>query len=54
MHEFLSNLAQTFGLILFVFAFVLVLIYALNPSNRTEFDRVSQLPLDEEAHDDAV
>ena len=47
MYEFLSQLAQTFGLLLFVFAFALVLFYALAPSNRKSFDRASRLPLDE-------
>ncbi|MEM1380478.1 MAG: cbb3-type cytochrome c oxidase subunit 3 [Pseudomonadota bacterium] len=47
MYTFLSQLAQTFGLVLFVIAFVLVLIYALAPSNRHAFERASQLPLDE-------
>lgn len=54
MHVFLSNLAQTLGLLLFVLAFVLVLIYALSPSNRKVFDRASQLPLEEEGKDDLV
>ncbi|MEM9234601.1 MAG: cbb3-type cytochrome c oxidase subunit 3 [Pseudomonadota bacterium] len=54
MHVFLSNLAQTLGLLLFILAFVLVLIYALNPGNRKVFDRASQLPLDEEANDDVA
>lgn len=59
MHETLSRIAQTWGLSLFVFAFVLVLIYALAPSNRARFDRASRLPLedrpinDENAHDAA-
>lgn len=52
MHEFLSHLAQTFGLLLFVLAFVLVLIYALAPSNQKNFDRASQLPLEEDPDHD--
>lgn len=52
MHEFLSNLAQTFGLLLFVAAFILVLIYALAPGNRKKFDRAANLPLEEESQHD--
>lgn len=52
MHVFLSNLAQTVGLLLFVTAFVLVLIYALRPSNKRVFDRAAHLPLEEDPQDD--
>lgn len=53
MHEWLSNLAQTVGLLLFVLAFILVLIYALSPGNKKRFDRASKLPLeDEESEND--
>ncbi|MEM9422075.1 MAG: cbb3-type cytochrome c oxidase subunit 3 [Pseudomonadota bacterium] len=52
MYEFLSQLAQTFGLLLFVFAFGLVLYYALSPANRQTFDRASRLPLDEGDRDE--
>jgi len=48
MHETLSQFAQTFGLILFVIAFVLVLVYALNPSNKKSFDEAKRIPFDEE------
>ena len=53
MHIFLSDLAQTVGLLLFVLAFVLVLIYALSPANRPTFDRASRIPLEDEpsSHD---
>jgi len=54
MHVFLSNLAQTFGLLLFILAFVLVLIYALAPGNKSKFDRASQLPLEEDTENDHV
>lgn len=50
MHEFLSDLAQTVGLLLFVLAFVLVLIYTFAPANRKTFDRAASLPLDEESN----
>ena len=48
MYEFLASFAQTWGLILFVFAFFLVLLYALSPANREKFDRARQIPLDED------
>lgn len=51
MYEALSSFAQTGGLLLFVFAFVLVLIYALSPMNRKNFERASQIPLDDEEED---
>ncbi len=51
MYETLSSIAQTWGLLLFVLAFVLVLIYALNPQNQRGFDEAKQIPLDDE--DDA-
>lgn len=48
MYEILSGFAQTGGLLLFVLAFVLVLIYALSPRNRKSFDEARRIPLDEE------
>ncbi|NRA28949.1 MAG: cbb3-type cytochrome c oxidase subunit 3 [Parvularculaceae bacterium] len=48
MHVLLSDIAQTFGLVLFVVAFALVLVYALAPSNRSTFDRAALTPLDTE------
>ncbi len=51
MYEALSQFAQTWGLLLFVGAFVLVLIYALSPANKAEFDRAKWIPLDEEDED---
>ena len=51
MYETLSAFAQTGGLILFVIAFCLVLLYALAPRNKEQFDHASNIPLreDEEA-----
>ena len=46
MYEFLAQIAQTWGLIAFVFAFILVLIYALAPSKKNEFERARNIPLD--------
>ncbi|WP_306253439.1 cbb3-type cytochrome c oxidase subunit 3 [Parvularcula sp. IMCC14364] len=47
MYEFLSQLAQTLGLLLFVLAFLMILLYALAPSNRQKFDHAARMPLDE-------
>ncbi len=48
MYESLARLAQTWGLVLFVIAFALVLIYALNPKNKKRFDEAKAIPLKEE------
>ena len=48
MYEMLSQFAQTGGLLLFVFAFIMVLIYALAPRNRKNFDRAARIPLEDE------
>ncbi|HNS88019.1 MAG TPA: cbb3-type cytochrome c oxidase subunit 3 [Parvularculaceae bacterium] len=47
MYETLSKFAQTGGLVLFVIAFALVLIYALSPRNKANFDHAKRIPLDE-------
>ena len=47
MYEKLAAFAQTGGLILFVVAFILVLIYALAPSNKDKFKRAASAPLNE-------
>ncbi len=48
MYEMLSKIAQTWGLLLFVLAFALVLIYALNPRNKEKFDQAKRIPLQDE------
>ncbi|MEL7028646.1 MAG: cbb3-type cytochrome c oxidase subunit 3, partial [Pseudomonadota bacterium] len=48
MYETLSEFAQTGGLLLFVAAFILVLIYALAPKNRDIFEKAARAPLDDE------
>lgn len=45
MYETLSRIAQTWGLVLFVVAFALVLIYALHPRNKKKFDDAKRIPL---------
>lgn len=47
MYETLSQIAQTWGLVAFVIAFILVLIYALSPANREKFERARRLPLED-------
>lgn len=53
MYEMLSQFAQTWGLVLFVAAFLLVLAYALAPSNSAKFEKARRMPLcdDENSHD---
>ena len=48
MYENLSSFAQTGGLLLFVFAFLLVLVYALAPSKKKEFEKARQIPLNDD------
>ena len=44
----LAEFAQTWGLIYFVAVFVAVLIYALWPSRRRQFDQDARIPLRED------
>ncbi len=48
MYEALATFAQTWGLVLFVFAFILVLIYALAPGNKKKFEEARRIPLEED------
>ncbi len=48
MYETLSQIAQTWGLVLFVIAFGLVLVYALAPRNQKQFDEAKRIPLQDE------
>lgn len=48
MYETLAQFAQTWGLVLFVVAFGLVLVYALSPRNRKKFEEAGRIPLNEE------
>lgn len=52
MYETLSSFAQTGGLILFIIAFVLVLVYALAPGNRERFEHARRIPLEDEEDGD--
>lgn len=44
-HDSLSNFAQTWGLLYFMFLFCAALAYAVWPSNGQKFDEAAQLPL---------
>jgi cytochrome c oxidase cbb3-type subunit 4 len=44
----LAEFAQTWGLLYFVAVFLLVVAYALWPSNKTKFDEASRMPLRED------
>ncbi len=48
MYETLASFAQTWGLVIFVVAFLLVLFYALNPRNKARFDEARNIPFKEE------
>ncbi len=47
-YESMAGFAQTWGTVGFVALFILVLIYALNPRNRAEFDDAARLPLEKD------
>lgn len=47
-YRLLATFAQTWGLLYFVALFLGVLIYALKPSRRGEFERAARLPLTED------
>ncbi len=51
MYETLASFAQTGGLLLFVCAFILVLIYALAPSNKKRFEAARRIPLEDDDFD---
>jgi cytochrome c oxidase cbb3-type subunit 4 len=44
----LAEFAQTWGLVYFVAVFLVVLIYALCPSRRRQFDEAARIPLRED------
>jgi cytochrome c oxidase cbb3-type subunit 4 len=47
-YRFLSEFAQTWGLIYFLAIFAVVLAYALWPSRQQQFDELARLPLRED------
>jgi cytochrome c oxidase cbb3-type subunit 4 len=44
----LANIAQTWGLVLFVLGFLGVIAYALNPRRKRQFDEAARTPLRED------
>lgn len=44
----LAQFAQTWGLVYFVAMFLAVLVYALNPRRKQQFDEAARLPLKED------
>lgn len=47
-YTLLASFAQTGGLVIFVIGFLLVLAYALMPSNRGTFDKAARMPFEED------
>ena len=47
-YETLSSFAQTWGLLMFMTAFIGVLVYALWPSQQKKFDDAANIPLKSE------
>ena len=47
-YRMLAEFAQTWGLVYFVVLFLVVLIYALWPSRRGQFDEAARIPLRED------
>ena len=47
-YRLLAEFAQTWGLVYFVVLFLVVLIYALWPSRRGQFDEAARIPLRED------
>ncbi len=47
-YKFLAEFAQSWGLIYFVGVFLLVIAYALWPSNKKKFDEAARMPLRED------
>lgn len=52
-YEAFQGVAASVGLVLFIVAFALVLIYVFLPSNAKSFDRASHLPLDKDLDDNS-
>ena len=47
-YEAIAHFAQTWGLAYFVVVFALVLVYALWPSRKRQFDEAARIPLRED------
>lgn len=48
IYSTLASVAQQMGILLFMAAFLLVLIYALAPSRRRRFEDAARIPLKED------
>ena len=47
-YEWLARFAQSAGVLYFIALFIVVLIYALRPSNKKKFDHAARAPLRED------
>jgi cytochrome c oxidase cbb3-type subunit 4 len=47
-YKMLAEFAQTWGLLYFVTVFLVVLVYALWPSRKKQFDEAARMPLRED------
>jgi len=47
-YKAVAEFAQTWGLVYFVAVFALVLVYALWPSRKQQFDEAARIPLKED------
>jgi cytochrome c oxidase cbb3-type subunit 4 len=47
-YKFFAEFAQTWGLLYFVAVFAVVLVYALWPSRKQQFDEAARMPLRED------
>jgi cytochrome c oxidase cbb3-type subunit IV len=47
-YQAVAEFAQTWGLVYFVVIFAAVLVYALRPSRKAQFDHAARIPLRED------
>lgn len=47
-YKSLAEFAQTWGLLYFVLIFLAVLVYALHPKRRRQFDDAARIPLEKD------
>ena len=47
-YKMVAEFAQTWGLLYFVTVFAAVLVYALRPSRKNQFDEAARMPLRED------
>lgn len=47
-YKFLAQFAQTWGLAYFVAVFLIVVAYALWPSNKKKFEEAARIPLEDD------